>query len=71
MHSICTALAIASIKLKHILFRNLRFGTMALPVDNAGIEDVTLEALPSESSSALRDTAASPGTGSGDSESVP
>ena len=43
---------------------------MALPVDSAGIEVVPLEALPSEIASDLGEPAASPGTASGDSESV-
>ena len=43
---------------------------MALPVDSAGLEVVPLEALPSGISPALPETATSPGTGSGDSESV-
>ena len=43
---------------------------MTLPVDPAGFEDVPLEALPSDSSSALGETAASIGTGSGDADAV-
>lgn len=41
---------------------------MVLPVDNASIEDVPLESLPTGIFSTLRETAASPGTGSGDLE---